>query len=130
MKSDLPLFDRPLLPPDLVGDARRVAEILVERRGAKQSATRFELVTITGLSDRIVRDIIARLIVDWRLPIGSAPKGGYYWITDPNELLRQAASLRAYIRQLSRRETALRRIAQKLGAGDLFERTKRKGNET
>lgn len=101
-----------------------VFDVVRRREGRDQAVARADLVARTGLSDRACRDAIASLVTAHGYPIGSSPRGGYYWITDPAELRREAARLGRYVANIARRMRALvgsdaaKRI---LGQTDLFQ---------
>ncbi|MDP8224356.1 MAG: hypothetical protein P9L99_13410 [Candidatus Lernaella stagnicola] len=94
-----------------------------QRRGRDHAITRAALVTATGLNDRAVRAAIASLIQIHGCPIGSSPRGGYYWIVAPDELQAEAAKLVHYGTAIFRRLRALvgsRRARELLGQTGLF----------
>lgn len=71
---------------------QRVAAAIRRRDGADPVAAA-EIVAITGLTDRAVRNIVRDLVIEHGLPIGSCcacDKPGFFWISDPAELRRAA----------------------------------------
>jgi len=115
------------LPADLSPIERRVAQILQRHRGEEHRIARTDLVALSGLSDRQLRELIARLIVDRHLPLAASSKsgGGYYWMARLDEVLGEMRKLHSYAVDLHRREGALKRIGRERfnARGDLFEVT-------
>ena len=71
---------------------QRVAAAIRRRRGDDPVAAA-EIVAVTGLTDRAVRNIVRDLVIEHGLPIGSCcacDKPGFFWISDPAELKRAA----------------------------------------
>lgn len=93
----------------------RVADILREHRGRQNAISRSALCERTGTSDRELRQIVAFLVVEQHFPIMSSPgTNGYWWEDDPDVIEKAAGTLKDYIGDLSKRETALRKIADDL----------------
>jgi hypothetical protein len=76
-------------------EERRVAEIIAKCRGRSKAVAVRHLSYKTGLDERKIREIVKTLVEHHRLPIGStsAVPGGYYIITDAQELRQVRRSL-------------------------------------
>lgn len=87
----------------------RVIECL--RTGRANALSQGEIALMTGMSRRMVREIITELVVSTDLMIGSAtePDGGYY-------IIQTAAELREALLHLYPREAAIRKRRQALEA--------------
>lgn len=84
-----------------------INELKTNRRG-KERAIHFRRLAIDfELNERELRDIIAHLITDYQLPIGSGQEG-YYWISNDDEFAQASNELLCRIRKLSRRHKGLR----------------------
>ena len=67
---------------------QRVAAI-IRRRGREDPVAAADIVAMTGIADRSVRNIVRDLVIEHGLPIGSqcaSDKNGFYWISDAMEL--------------------------------------------
>lgn len=110
--------------PLLFGPEAAVAGVLARHRGKSCAVGRSALCEATGLPDRQVREAIKRLVSEHHLPIASSGAGGYFWITNPDELWIEAGKLTDYIVSLANRLRALvgSEEAQKLlGQEGLFD---------
>jgi hypothetical protein len=83
--------------------------------GHENAISRRRLALVVSLDDRLIRDIIYRLVVDRGLPIGSStgPEGGgYFLIEDEQDLDVAVRHLKPRAKAIFRRARALERIAQ------------------
>jgi len=87
------MIDRILQRP---GTQDRAVLRLIKGRPRHRAISNAEIVAATGIPERIVRRIVADLIIDHHKPIGSATGGpaGYYWIDDPDEAEKNYLRLR------------------------------------
>jgi len=72
-----------------------IERTLAERRGRKQGISAQELSERAGCSERMARDVVARLIDEKHLPIGSHPAFGFYWIVDSKDKELACRNLRS-----------------------------------
>ncbi len=71
---------------------QRVAAAIRRHDGTDPVAAA-DIVAVTGLSDRAVRNIVRDLVIEHGLPIGSCcacDRPGFFWISDPEELKKAA----------------------------------------
>lgn len=87
-------------------DRERVLDALYCRRGAVR---RRELVAATGLSDRVVRASIARLVVDGAPIVSDRVSGGYELLTDPTRIKAECNRLFSAAARTRERAEALQR---------------------
>ena len=83
--------------------------------GHANAISRRRLARVACLDDRLIREIIYRLVVERGLPIGSStgPEGGGYFLIEDQEDLEVATRhLKPRARAIFRRAQALERIAQ------------------
>ena len=83
--------------------------------GHKNAISRRRLTRIACLDDRLIREIIYRLVVERGLPIGSStgPEGGgYFLIEDLEDLEVATRHLKPRARAIFRRARALENIAR------------------
>ena len=83
--------------------------------GHENAISRRQLALVLALGDRLIRDIIYRLVVERGLPIGSStgPEGGgYFLIEDEQDLKVAIRHLKPRAKAIFRRTRALERIAQ------------------
>ena len=83
--------------------------------GHANAITRRQLTRVACLDDRLIREIIYRLVVERGLPIGSStgPEGGGYFLIEDFEDLEVATRhLKPRARAIFRRAQALEKIAQ------------------
>ena len=83
--------------------------------GHENAISRRQLALVLALGDRLIRDIIYRLVVERGLPIGSStgPEGGgYFLIEDEQDLKVAIRHLKPRAKAIFRRTRALERIAR------------------
>jgi len=83
--------------------------------GHENAISRKRLAQVVFLDDRLIREIIYRLVVERGLPIGSStgPEGGgYFLIQDLEDLEVATRHLKPRARAIFRRARALENIAQ------------------
>jgi len=117
-------LDFEALPAGLSPKELQVALVLRNNHDKNHPVSRMKLRVLTSLPDRDVRRIIANLVNEHHLPIGSTtrPKhSGYFWITTRDELEVEAKKLASYIIDIAKRKRALEKIAlDQFGSADLF----------
>lgn len=91
---DIPLVEVRSRNPhlELSKMGQRVAAV-IRRHDGDDPVAAAEIVAVTGLTDRAVRNLVRDLVMEHGLPIGSCcacDKPGFYWISDQTELKRAA----------------------------------------
>ena len=100
---------------NLVLNLREQAVLDCIPTGHANAISRRRLAQVACLDDRLIREIIYRLVVERGLPIGSStgPEGGgYFLIQDLEDLEVATRHLKPRARAIFRRAQALERIAQ------------------
>jgi hypothetical protein len=87
-------------------DVARVHAVL-ER--ARRPVTRPELVHLTGLTDREVRECVSRLVAAGSPVITDRESGGYLWTLEPAKLKVEIARLLSHSARIRERATSLER---------------------
>jgi hypothetical protein len=83
--------------------------------GHENAISRRRLALVVALDDRLIRDIIYRLVVERGLPIGSSTEaagGGYFLIENEEDLEVATRHLKPRAKAIFRRARALERMAQ------------------
>ena len=83
--------------------------------GHKNAISLRRLTLVVSLDDRLIRDIIYRLVVERGMPIGSSTfseGGGYFLIENEEDLKVATRNLKPRAKAIFRRARALERIAQ------------------
>jgi hypothetical protein len=83
--------------------------------GHENAISRRQLTLVVSLGDRLIREIIYRLVVEKGLPIGSSTfseGGGYFLIENEEDLKVATRHLKPRAKATYRRARALERIAQ------------------
>jgi hypothetical protein len=95
----MPSDDRQLglIAPPEIARLGAVAAVIWRHRGRANAVRRDALARFVGQPDREVREQVAGLVREHGLPIAGSPRGGYYWIDDPDELAREARKLGRYV---------------------------------
>jgi len=105
--SNSPLFDPPAEPQRHKSDnAGRVQALLSDRHGHKQPLSIRALHSITGLSERTIKDSVAELIMEHGLAIGASRDSenfGYFMIETEIDLAIATLPYQAQVRTMVRR---------------------------
>ena len=95
----------------LTPDEGAVLNVLLRHHGRAQAVGLEVVAGMAGVSERLVQEIVVRLIEQYGHPIGSAVKKpmGYFVITTDDELAESLSQLVHRITALARRVAALKR---------------------
>jgi hypothetical protein len=96
-------------PWPLTEECRKVLGLLIYHKGAASAIQIKEISAYTKLSDRVVKDAVRSLIVDFKVRIGASrgKVAGYYLVMTAEEAEQSARALVHEIRELARRVRVL-----------------------
>ena len=94
IQLDMPLGEIRSRNPHLtLSEMEQRGAAVIHRHDGTDPIAAADIVVVTGLTDRAVRNMVRDLVIEHGLPIGSycaSDKPGFYWISDPAELKRAA----------------------------------------
>ena len=90
--------------------ADMIEEILRERKGRKAGVSAGWLASRLNVDERTARGLVSHLIETRKLPIGSHPSYGFFWIQDDDDLEVACRHLRSRGVAVLRRMSILKKI--------------------